>query len=481
MKRQIGYLLLCLLVCGSLQAAVLLDPITNNGSFENVIINDPLLSGETATRVFATEDWTVEGTSGWAMFTNTAYISKSVTEGSWGLSLNNGTNRSIVSDAIAYNGSAGDVLTLSFDGGDNGGGTNPTVTYTAWIYFNYYNTADTSNRVTVGSMTIAPPNGTLAYDTFSETIVLTEAVTSVYVKININNSTVTGNNDQVYLDNVNLLAYQEYDVNENGSNTFVVSLDADPNHYPVTVNIACTEPNAINPSAPEYDLGVSPMTFQLASREATQVVTLTGVNNTDLDGDRSYVLTITDSDPNNVVTPSDVIVNVLDDEVGQMLLLNAVDVTVAEGGIGTVPASWTLQVQLMGQSTADVDVLIDDLGDPNQVTIDVPASGVLTFTPAEILAQTAKDVTITAIDNDATEAVSHATTLRLTPSTTDASFALLGAQDVAVTILENDCGAAGFDPADLTEDCKVDLADLVELTSKWLNCYLPNTTAGSCQ
>ena len=201
--------MIALMVSMSQASVVLIDPDTANGSFEIVIINDPLLSGETATRVFATEDWTVEGTSGWAMFTNTAYISKSVTEGSWGLSLNNGTNRSIVSDAIAYNGSAGDVLTLSFDGGDNGGGTNPTVTYTAWIYFNYYNTADTSNRVTVGSMTIAPANNVLAYDTLSESITLTEAVTSVYVKININNGSVSGNNDQVYLDNVVLTAVPE--------------------------------------------------------------------------------------------------------------------------------------------------------------------------------------------------------------------------------------------------------------------------------
>ena len=46
--------------------------------------------------------------------------------------------------------------------------------------------------------------------------------------------------------------------------------------------------------------------------------------------------------------------------------------------------------------------------------------------------------------------------------------------DVDVMIYENDCGAIGYDLADINKDCAVDLNDFAILAAEWLTSRLPN-------
>ncbi len=111
-----------------------------------------------------------------------------------------------------------------------------------------------------------------------------------------------------------------------------------------------------------------------------------------------------------------------------------------------------------------------DALDPDQVTVH-PAR--LVFNADNW--QTAQTITIAAIDDNDMERAEHDTSLAFTV-TADAGSPYAGCviPELTVQIVENDCGAWGFNPADFNLDCQVNLEDFFYFAQAWIECSLPD-------
>ena len=315
--------------------------------------------------------------------------------------------------------------------------------------------------------------GSLVREVYTGTLALSAAATQVAVKISVNNA--PAGDDQAYLDNVKLRAYPVQIIPENGGvATFNVSLLDNPLMTAVVPIIVETE------DAPDLsEITYTPsLTFNSGNYMTPQAVTITSIDDSIKDDDKSYWIKIVDpndlTDPNIVPSMQLAKVTVIDNEFPRILLINADNLTVAEGGIGGHPESDMFTVKLNGTPTQNVTVTITDNGDPDQVTI---SPSILTFTtPGQEI-----NVTITAIDGDGAENVVHNTILNFESLSDDANYTGL-TQSANVAILESDCNAVGFtkDPIDVSgpagdPDCKIDLFDFAELALKWFTCNFPNS------
>ncbi|MBN2843305.1 MAG: hypothetical protein JXM68_09460, partial [Sedimentisphaerales bacterium] len=135
---------------------------------------------------------------------------------------------------------------------------------------------------------------------------------------------------------------------------------------------------------------------------------------------------------------------------------------VAEGG-------YTDQVEISvsdNPGAYPVTVSIIDTLDPEQVLC----------SPAQIVFnssnwQAAQTITLTAIDDADMERAEHDTILELNVSVAQQSpYYGKTLTDIFVYIVENDCGAYGFNPGDFNLDCQVDLNDFVIFVDSWLAC-----------
>ena len=68
----------------------------------------------------------------------------------------------------------------------------------------------------------------------------------------------------------------------------------------------------------------------------------------------------------------------------------------------------------------------------------------------------------------------HGTTISHTVQSNDLAYDGFAAPEVAVTILEDECGAWGFDPMDFDKNCNVGVPDFGQFTGNWLNCSRPH-------
>ena len=88
-------------------------------------------------------------------------------------------------------------------------------------------------------------------------------------------------------------------------------------------------------------------------------------------------------------------------------------------------------------------------------------------------------VTVTAVDDSLLEPDPHTITLENVVTSVDEAWNGLQADDVVVTIAENECGAWGFHPLDLNYDCDVDIGDLAVFAADFGGCtepFNPNCT-----
>ncbi len=258
----------------------------------------------------------------------------------------------------------------------------------------------------------------------------------------------------------------EITVPENGSNTFDIELLVDPNNYPLAVDIICSEPNAINPAiTSDYDLTVSPLSVEFTSAEGvghTETITLTGVNNTVPQFDRQYYLILSYDDPNAVITPEIVRVTVEDDDTPTVILTGADALQLDENDVATTE---TFTISVDQQPVEDVVVTLSANAD--FLTLDVASA---TFTSASYAPVV---VTVTVVDN----ALNDTAPVPYEQYVTTIVTGVTGADDVAdpsVTILENDCGAFGYNDYDVDTDCDVDLSDFAAFAAEWLKCQFPN-------
>ena len=289
----------------------------------------------------------------------------------------------------------------------------------------------------------------------------------------------TAGDTQGYIDGVQVRFFRQAVLNENGGTatgeaTFDVSLLVNPGQ---NVDVDVVVQSDDNPELTGISV-TDLLSFTTANYMTPQPVDMAAVDNSTIEGDRTYWITITDpneaAEPNIVPSMELARVIILDDDLPRIDLVDADALQVAEGGIGGNSADATFTVKLNGYPTQPVTVSITDGNDPDEVTFS--DGGVLVFTVGEY----EKPVTITAIDTDDTENVSHGTTLSFASISGDTAFNALTAS-VGVTVLENDCDAIGFvkDKADLsgpagTPDCVINLYDFAEMASQWLDCTFPN-------
>ncbi len=119
-----------------------------------------------------------------------------------------------------------------------------------------------------------------------------------------------------------------------------------------------------------------------------------------------------------------------------------------------------------GSGLGPAPVLYVNWAAPSQLEI-IPSQVILT---AE---NTPETITVKAIDDSFLESDPHSSSIGYTITTSDADYGALTPVDIAVTILENECGAWGFAPLDLNKDCDIDIGDLAVFAADFGKCTEP--------
>ena len=81
-------------------------------------------------------------------------------------------------------------------------------------------------------------------------------------------------------------------------------------------------------------------------------------------------------------------------------------------------------------------------------------------------------MTVTAVDDGVLEG-EHKSVIVHAGSSLDAGYDAIPVREIHVSVSDNECGAWGYMPLDLNEDCVVNLADLAEFAVSWLDCTTP--------
>ncbi len=90
-------------------------------------------------------------------------------------------------------------------------------------------------------------------------------------------------------------------------------------------------------------------------------------------------------------------------------------------------------------------------------------------------------VSIAAFDDDILEIDPEIASVAITTSSTPGSdWDGLTTTPIAVTVLENECGAWPFSMYDRDLNCVIDLSDFAMFAAEWLACTMPNDTLGIC-
>ncbi|AQT67886.1 hypothetical protein STSP2_01038 [Anaerohalosphaera lusitana] len=242
-----------------------------------------------------------------------------------------------------------------------------------------------------------------------------------------------------------------------------VQITVDPN----TVLGNADDVQLIAPGAATAGLPGEPVTFTIpaANWQQVQTIGVEPVNDSDVESTEKiglrFELASVDAGYDGGLIPA-VTVTLYDDD-SAYLFIQPTSQEVIEGG-----SSVTCSVELTGDPTSDVEVYVSDVADPNVVAIEPE---VLTFTPSN--ASTPQTITITAVDDDVLIATEYSTEIAFDASSSDLSFDGIPIKTVEVTIFDNECGAWGFDPVDMNQDCEVDLDDFAILASSWLKCSMP--------
>lgn len=243
---------------------------------------------------------------------------------------------------------------------------------------------------------------------------------------------------------------------ESGTVTFGVRLTAMP-AATVVVNVSPSDPTAVS-------VGPTPLSFSTANWSTFQMVTVTGVQDTDLANETLTVTLAASGLPAKTVD-----VTVTDDDM-QVVVMSAPSISVNEGGTGTLgialmyqPAG-TVTVTVASGNTAVATVAptmlsftTANFATPQSVTVtgvdDADAvDGAATIT-ASATGATAGTTTVTVQDNDALGIETNVTTLTVAEGGTGTVGVRLTAQPAASTtvmVMSSDAFAASVSTASLT-------------------------------
>jgi len=208
--------------------------------------------------------------------------------------------------------------------------------------------------------------------------------------------------------------------------TFTVKLNTQPtNDVTFAVTSSDTTEGTVSPST---------LTFTNANWNANQTVTLTGIDDSLVDGNQTYNIVLaaaTSTDGNySGLNPADVsMINTDNDTAG--FTIGAISGNTAETG---TTATFTLK--LLSQPTADVSVGVTS-SDTGEGTVDVST---LTFTSSNW--STNQRVSITGIDDDLADGTQSYTVLLAAATSSDTAYSGMDPSDVTVNNTDNE--TAGF-------------------------------------
>ena len=167
----------------------------------------------------------------------------------------------------------------------------------------------------------------------------------------------------------------------------------------------------------------------------------------------------------------DVKVFILDNDQRIVNTFSPLNPTVGEDG-----TTDTYEVFLSYPPAGSYTVTVTPSYDPCEVTI-TPAS--LTFNSSNY--GTPQSFTVQAVDDEEPDKPnsSHTTTINHVITSSDSNYNALPTDSVLVVIMDNECGAWKYSPADFDNNCTVDLYDFAQLASYYLECTAPNSVG--CQ
>jgi hypothetical protein len=216
-----------------------------------------------------------------------------------------------------------------------------------------------------------------------------------------------------------------------GTATFSVVLNTTPS-ADVVVGISSSD-------LTEGSVSTSSLTFTAATWNVAQIVTVTGIDDPEADGNIGYsVITAaaTSSDPNyNSLNPSDVGVTNNDNDNAGIVVTPSSGLVTSEGG-----GQATFTVRLSSQPTANVTIALSS-SDASEGTVS-PSS--LLFTPA--LWNTDQTVTVTGADDTVIDGNVNYTIVTAPAQSSDSTYNGRNAADVSVTNTDDDSAAIIITP-----------------------------------
>ena len=252
---------------------------------------------------------------------------------------------------------------------------------------------------------------------------------------------------------------------DQSTQTIDLTLLSQPGHD-VTVTVTAVDDLDISLVGALPD-GSLQLDFSTDDWDLPQPVTIQAIDDALQEGTESAKIdfTCTSSDPvYNGLSVDDYAITVIDDDQAGITIENTEDLTVSEDG--SVTAEYDLFIHKL--PTDYLWIQFADIADTDQLTI---SPAVLTITADNWYVPWT--ITIEAIDDTILESAEHNTEIAHIMLTNDTDYTSLEIANVQVKVLENECGAWGYEPADINQNCVVDLYDLAMMLSEWLNCSWP--------
>jgi hypothetical protein len=128
----------------------------------------------------------------------------------------------------------------------------------------------------------------------------------------------------------------------------------------------------------------------------------------------------------------------------------------------------TYQVCLQFPPSAPVTLRIEDVSEPNQVTV---SPAIVQFDPSNW--DQAVTVTVSATADGVVEKDIHTTRLRHSVTSQDMGYQNLLPPELTVLVRDSDCNPDTALAMDLNKDCRVDIQDFAFLAFSWMGCTLP--------
>lgn len=116
----------------------------------------------------------------------------------------------------------------------------------------------------------------------------------------------------------------------------------------------------------------------------------------------------------------------------------------------------TFQLRLYHEQTSPA---IED-----NVTVDISANGQVEVSPSQLVFTPSnwdvnQTVTVTAVDDDVLEDDPHQSNIEFTLTSDDSRYDGVSVADLTVDVYDDECGAWGYVPYDINQDCRVDFED----------------------